>query len=374
VKIGIVVPGGVDRGGTERVIPALLWLIERVARVHETHVFAISQELRPGQWTLRGATVHNAGRGGEVRRTVQAIVREHGRGGFHALHAFWAVPSGLAAVLAARVIRRPVLLHVAGGETANLPDIGYGGSRTAHGRWLLRRIVRAADAVTAASSPVVEALAGYGVQAKRVPLGVALDEWPATPPRPRATGAPARLVHVGSINAVKDQAALLAGLAGLAADVRFAIDIVGVDTTGGAIARLADRLGVADRCTFHGWLPHAAVRPLMERADVMVMSSRHEAGPVAVLEAAVAGVPTVGTPVGHIAEWAPDAALAIPFADPDAFVVAVRAILADDARRLRIAREAQRRALAEDADETARRVLALLEALAAAHPRTRSRP
>jgi glycosyltransferase involved in cell wall biosynthesis len=373
VKVGFVVPGGVDRSGTERVIPALLWLIERVARVHETHVFATSQGQRPGRWTLRGATIHDAGGRGQVRRTVLAIVREHGRGGLHVLHAFWAVPPGLAAVLAAQVIRRPVLLHVAGGETANLPRIGYGGSRTARGRWLLRRVLHAADAVTAASAPMVEALADYGIEAERVPLGVALDEWPASPPRPRVPGATARLVHVGSINAVKDQAWLLAAAAGLAREVPFTLDIIGGDTTGGAIKRLADRLGVADRCTFHGWLPHAAVRPLVERADVMVMASQHEAGPLAVLEAAVAGVPTVGTPVGHIAEWAPHAAVAVPFGDPGRFIRAVQRILADDARRLRIAREAQRRALAEDADATASRTLALYETLAAAHPRTRSR-
>jgi hypothetical protein len=28
VKIALVVPGGVDRSGSERVIPCLLWLIE----------------------------------------------------------------------------------------------------------------------------------------------------------------------------------------------------------------------------------------------------------------------------------------------------------------------------------------------------------
>src|SRR5262245_32019200 len=32
VKIVIVVPGGFDRSGRERVIPALLWLTERLAR------------------------------------------------------------------------------------------------------------------------------------------------------------------------------------------------------------------------------------------------------------------------------------------------------------------------------------------------------
>ena len=53
----------------------------------------------------------------------------------------------------------------------------------------------------------------------------------------------------------------------------------------------------------------------MREAHVSVISSRHEAGPVVALEAAAVGVPTVGTAVGHIAEWAPDAALAVPVGD-----------------------------------------------------------
>jgi glycosyltransferase involved in cell wall biosynthesis len=45
------------------------------------------------------------------------------------------------------------------------------------------------------------------------------------------------------------------------------------------------------------------LRPIVEAADLMILSSCHEAGPLVMLEAAVAGVPTVGTAVGHIREW-----------------------------------------------------------------------
>jgi len=374
VKIGIVVPGGVDRSGRERVIPAILWFIERIARVHETHVFALSHESKPGRWTLLGAVVHNAGSKAAVARTVQAIVREHGRGGFHLLHAFWAVPPGLAALLAARVIRRPIMVHAAGGETADLPAIGYGGSRTARGRWLLRRVLRSAAAVTAASAPIVRALANLGVEADRVPLGVDVGKWPPAPPRPRGAHEPARLVHVASLNAVKDQRTLVRALAQLTADgVAFSIDIIGEDTTGGEIAGLARKVGVLDRCTFHGWLPHVELRPFFDTAHLHVMSSLHEAGPLALLEAAVAGVPTVGTAVGHIGEFAPDAASAVAPGDPAALAAAMRALLDDDARRLRVAAEAQRRALEDDADETARSFLALYDRITAVHPRTRVR-
>src|ERR1700716_108575 len=40
MRIGIIVTGGVDASGRERVVPALLWLVERLARRHDVHVFA----------------------------------------------------------------------------------------------------------------------------------------------------------------------------------------------------------------------------------------------------------------------------------------------------------------------------------------------
>jgi hypothetical protein len=41
MRIALVVPGGVDRSGRERVIPILLWLIERLARRHTVHAFVL---------------------------------------------------------------------------------------------------------------------------------------------------------------------------------------------------------------------------------------------------------------------------------------------------------------------------------------------
>jgi glycosyltransferase involved in cell wall biosynthesis len=105
------------------------------------------------------------------------------------------------------------------------------------------------------------------------------------------------------------------------------------------------------------------LRPIVESADLLVMSSRHEAGPFVLLEAAVAGVPTVGTTVGHIAEWAPSAALAVPVGNPERLADAIHTLLADESLRLRVARAAQCRALSEDADYTARTFEALYQRL-----------
>jgi glycosyltransferase involved in cell wall biosynthesis len=67
--------------------------------------------------------------------------------------------------------------------------------------------------------------------------------------------------------------------------------------------------------------------------------------------------------VGILADWAPDAAVPVPMADPAAIAEAVAALLADEDRRLRVAAAAQRRALAEDADHAAARVLEIYRIL-----------
>jgi glycosyltransferase involved in cell wall biosynthesis len=184
-------------------------------------------------------------------------------------------------------------------------------------------------------------------------------------PVPRQVGRAARLLHVGSLNRVKDQATLLQAAALLqAAGVDFRLDIVGEDILGGEIQALAERLALTARVAFHGYLLHRALRPLMEAADLLLVSSRHEAGPVVVLEAAVAGVAVVGTAVGHIRDWAPNAAVAVPVQDAGALARETAALLADDDRRLRVARAAQRWAVSHDADWTANAVNGLYHAIA----------
>ncbi len=147
--------------------------------------------------------------------------------------------------------------------------------------------------------------------------------------------------------------------------MEFEMDIVGEDTLQGEIQAMAAQLRLAGRVRFQGFLPQRRLRLLVEEAHLMIMSSRHEAGPLAVLEAGVGGVATVGTAVGHIAEWAPDAAIAVPVGDWTALASATAEVLVDEDLRLRIAREAFRRATLEDADCTARGFQAIYAALTA---------
>jgi glycosyltransferase involved in cell wall biosynthesis len=367
VKVALLVPGGVDRTGTHRVIPCLLWQIERLARAVELHVFALRQEPRPARWPLLGAEVHNIGARPRGPRTLAAVAAEHRRAPFDVLHSVWATPGAGAATLG-RLLRRPVLLHLTGGDLVSMPAAGFGLRSTLRGRVMLKIAVAGAHRVTTPSAAMVEAAARFGIRAERLPFGVDRARWPELAPRPRDPAAPARLIHVASLNRVKDQPTLLRAVRRLAESRgphRVHLDVVGVDTLDGAIQRLARELELDRVVTFHGYLPHARLRPLMERADVHVVSSLHEADPIALLEAAAAGVPTVGTRVGHLADWAPAAAVAVPVGDAAALAGALGELLEDEPRRLAIARAAQAIAVAEDADRTAARTLEIYRELIA---------
>ncbi len=354
MRVALIVPGGVDRSATYRVIPVLLALIERLARHHELEVFALAQGGQPDDWPLLGAQVHNVGQPRTLARTFGALRRQHRQRPFDVVHAVWSGWGGAVAVAAARTLGVPSLVHVAGGELVALADIGYGGRRSALGRLREAVVLRAASRVSAASAPMIDALARLGIRAVRVPLGIDLRAWGPGAAPGRAPGEPARLIQVASLNRVKDQTTLLHALAGLrAAGVAFHMDLVGEDTLAGEIQSLARRLGLEQHLTFHGFLTQAQLRPLLGAAHLLVVSSRHEAGPVALLEAAALGVPAVGTAVGHLAEWSPEAACVVPVADAPALAAAAAAVLGNEARRLALAREAARRVRGADADRTA---------------------
>jgi glycosyltransferase involved in cell wall biosynthesis len=368
MKVAMIVPGGVDRSGEERVIPCLLWMIERLARRHDLHVFALNQESRPCRYELLGAQVHNAGARPRRLRLAGQVLREHRKGRFDILHAIWSAPQGVIAAGLGAILGVPVLLRLTGGDLCALPDIGYGQRNSWRGRAWLRAAVRGAAHVTAPSQALLDSAAALGITAERLPWGVATDRWKPSSPRPRDLDRPARLLFVGSLNRVKDVATCIESAAVLQArNTPFLLDVIGEDFLGGAAERLAREKGLADKILFHGFLRQSRLRPFMEIADALVVSSRHEADPIVALEAAAAGTPVVGTHVGLLREWAPEAALTVPPGDARALADGIEQLLSDDERRLAIARRAQARALAEDADWSATRVNEIYERLARTH-------
>jgi len=358
MRIGLVVTGGFDRSARERVTPSLLWLVERLARRHDVHVFVLHYYSEPCSYPLLGATVHDIGRveaprglgRGRQRRRLAAAIAMHGP--LDLIHAYQGMPSSVAAPIARR-LGVPLVVTLDSGELTALDDIAYGLQR----RWFDRRsvglAVRSAARVTVATAYMEKRLqdAAPDVRAEVVAFGV---DARAFSPVVRVNGPPWRLLRVASINAVKDYPTLLravAHLAGCGLDIH--LDVVGDDTMGGVAQAMTQELGLSSRVTFHGFQPTDRLMDFFGRAHLHVVSSRHEAAGVVVLEAAATGLPTVGTAVGHVADWQGDRAVAVPTQDPIALGGAIAGLLHDREKRERIATSAREWTLAHDADWTA---------------------
>lgn len=370
MRIALVVPGGVDRSGTRRVIPALLWLIERLARRHSIHVFALSQYLEPCRYDLLGAKVVNLGvrpdsgpPGSLLFRHGRALSKElRDAGPFDVVHAFWANPPGfLAAAAAPR--GSPLVVSLGGGELTALPEIAYGSDLYLKERLKVAFALRRAARVTVASRTMERLALEHGHLTEIIPLGVDGGCF-RTAPRGSADGA--RLLHVATLNRVKDPFTLVRAFRlVLAGRPGARLDVVGEDTLDGAVHAECAALGLSGRVTFHGFLPSEEVRPLFARADLFVLTSLHDAGPVAVLEAAACGVPTVGSAVGHVADLAPSAALAVRAGNAEALARGILELLADAPRREAMGSAAREWARVHDAGFTAREFERLYEEVGA---------
>lgn len=362
MRLGIVVPGGFDPDAEVATIPVLRSLARELAGRHQVQVFASAgrqaAEYRVGDVhvTQLGPRVSSdGGRRLGAARLVGAFARWLGGAGpLDLLHAFWADRTALLATLAARAASIPSVVSLGGGELAWLPDIPYGGAGSARSRAVTRAALGLAGAITAGTSFVARLLPpALARRAEIVPLGVEVARFDASPAR--APGPPWRLLHVANLNEVKDQPTLLRAFRRVVdrlGDVR--LDCVGEDALGGEIQASAIELGLGDRVTFHGFLPQQQLADFYRRAHLNVLSSRHESQGVVILEAAAAGLPTVGTRVGLLDTLSPVAACAVPVRDAAALGDAVVGLLADRAAREALGAAAQAFARDHDVAWTAR--------------------
>lgn len=358
MRVGLVVPG-FSASEHDWCIPALRDLVRQLAGDAELHVFALRYPDRPAHYELFGAGVTALG-GGEAqgrgsaglwRRTASALAAEHRDRPFDVLHAFWAGEPGFVTALIGRALRIPTVVSLAGGELARLRDIGYGGLLRGAERMKTRLALRFARVVTAGSVLALASARPWlgsrpAWRVRRIPLGV--DVAMFAPAQPCPDGGPARLLHVASLSRVKDQATLLFAMALLRRrGYSFQLDVAGAGPLQGELRSLAERLDVHAMVRWRGEIVHDRLPCEYQRAQLFVLSSRHEAQSMVALEAAACGLPVVGTKVGVLPELAPSAARLAPVADATGLADRIAELLDDQPSRSRSGHAARELALAE---------------------------
>lgn len=169
---------------------------------------------------------------------------------------------------------------------------------------LTARQVRTATALTYVTTSALQAAYPPGRQpvvevVSDVDLPDALFAAPAIEivERPRL-----RAVFVGSLDQPYKGLDLL--LRALALTTRaIELTVIGDGHLRGELEALAGQLGVADRVAFRGRLPSsAAVQAALPGHDILVLPSRTEGMPRALLEAMALGLPAIGASVGGVPE------------------------------------------------------------------------
>ena len=372
MKIAVVVTGGLHPSGRDQVVPSWLALFSRLARTHDIHAFALRHLAKAQTYTLLGFTVHDLGRPsaplGLTRwaqaRALTRALSAHGP--FDLIHGLWGDPAGQLAARSARAIGIPSLVTMDSGEFVSIPAIGYGSQQTARGRQAIQEAC-GASRVHVCTEFMANQAARHGIQPAVIPL----TSVPAAAPRqtPRSNVKKTlTLVQVASLSRVKNQRMLIDALAICRQSIDARLDLVGEDTLGGELRRRAAAKGVAENVRFHGFVPQDRLGTIFADADLYVQSSLHEAAGVSVLEAAAAGLAIIGTPVGFVADWASDRALAIETMSASAMARAILALHANPSRARAMAAKAQAWALARHASWVADRFADLYREVAGAKP------
>lgn len=361
LHVAIVIPG-FPAEREEPGLAAIVDLVERVAATNEVSVVALRHPPRRDRYEMAGSTVRALGfghAGGALGRArvfgggLSAMLRIHRGRPIDVLHGMWADEAGAIAAVVGRLIRRPAVVSVLGGELVALPDIGYGAALGRGGRWTVRAALRLADAVTAGSghlrNQVLERRPDTRVDL--APLGLDTVDFKPAAARPRED----TVLFVGSLEPVKDPLLMLRTFAAVSADrPKSRLVIAGAGSLRSAVEDAARMLGIAEDVTFAGQLPRSQMPDLYRSASVLCVTSRHEAQSMAAVEAAMSGLPVVGTRVGVLPDLG-DGALVVDAADERQLASALASVLDDEMLAQQMGRAGREQALQRYATETAAR-------------------
>jgi len=297
----------------------------------------------------------------QYRATV-TVAREQAAG---VVHAHWAIPTGPAAVLAARKLRLPCVITMHGGDVYVNPEQGYDFPTRWYVRPALRWTLRKANALTA----ITEDCRAHALRAGAPPESIRLvfngtDLERFSPPangatQPDAGFGPHMVFACRQLFPRKGIRFLIEAAAQLKPrypDLKLVVAGDGFERP--ELVRLAERLGIAPDVTFLGWVPNEQLPPYYRAAAVSVIPSLEEGFGIPAAEAMGCEVPVVASDAGGLPEVVEHGVtgLVVPRGDATALAGAISTLLGDSALRRRMGLAGRARALRLfDWDRTAER-------------------
>src|SRR5207302_775539 len=250
------------------------------------------------------------------------------------VHTFFAIPSGPAGRAAAKRFGVPHVLTLIGADVHD-PSRRFSPDRFAPLGFLVSRVTRSAEAVTAISRDIAErglALTGRG-DITVVPCGIADRSLP--PPSRQELGWPddeVVIVTTARLVARKAIDRLIRAVTRIPGSVR--LEVIGDGPERASLEALAGQTGA--RVTFAGEVDDHGRDLRLASADVFCQPSLHEGFGIAILEAMSCGVPVVATNSGGPRDFVVDGVNGFLVEDDDELLRRLSELAADAAARARI--------------------------------------
>ena len=280
---------------------------------------------------------------------------------FDLLDAHYLYPDGLAAVLLARTLGRPVVLSARGTDVNLFMRLPFIRS------WILYAL-RRCDRIIAVSGALKTVMVEAGISPGKidvVPNGVDVSLFPEiSREQARAELGLSRsgriILSVGSLRLSKNFEHLLRALQELRSEPAYrdvSLVIVGYGHHRVRLEREISRLGLDGHVILAGRVPHEQMFRWYRAADLFCLASASEGWPNVIFEALACGLPVVSTPVGGVPEIlvSSEYGILLEDADPaglaDSLHDAIRRALGRDWDRGRLAAYARRHTWDRVADE-----------------------
>ena len=371
-RLAIFAPGGIGTGAFSQGLPALGSLVASLAERFEVTFYSLSPVnpgFAPAGFSLRAPSVTVDFKAARWLDLARRFLADHLTARYDRLLSFGGYPIGAFVVGLARTVRVPAAVMLLGAETADVPSIGYGHLGQPLSRKLVIETCRRANALVAVAQSQLDALARCGFARpddQVVPIGAEATLFPFEPkPRTKPVGKPLKILQVGNLTGVKDQATLLRAFARLPPALDARLRIVGHGSLRGELVALIHELGLDSAVELTGAVPFAEMPSHYRWADMFVLTSLSEGQNRALTEAAMCGVLQVSTPVGHIADLGETVAVVVRAGDPGHVADRIVAMAGDADGWGRRVRAARGWAATHDLAWTVERLSAILEEMPA---------
>jgi glycosyltransferase involved in cell wall biosynthesis len=270
------------------------------------------------------------------------------------IHAHWAIPTGPAAVLAARRLKLPSVITMHGGDVYVNPAQGYDFPTRWYVRPALHWTLRHAGALTAITEDCRQHALRAGAPPEAIRLVFNGTDLRRFSPRESGNGAvdprfgPRMIFACRQLFPRKGIRFLIEAVAQLKPrfpDIKLVLAGDGFERPD--LVKLAERLRIGGDVTFLGWVPNIALPPYYRAAAVSVIPSLEEGFGIPAAEAMGCEVPVVATDAGGLPEVVEHGVtgLVVPRGDSAALAGAIGSLLDDAELRRRMGHAGRERAL-----------------------------